>query len=83
VVEFTSYVRFNFIFTAYVFCQLTVLDALCRALWYINMVCACVLAGPEGGTVTVGDYYRAAKYRKLNKNSISVNRVTCCIIFED
>jgi len=25
-----------------------------------------VLDGPEGGTVTVGDYYRAAKYRKLH-----------------
>jgi len=25
-----------------------------------------VLDGPEGGTITIGDYYRSAKYRKLH-----------------
>jgi len=30
------------------------------------IVCVCVLAGPEGGTVKAGDYYRTSKHRKLS-----------------
>ena len=37
---------------------------------YTSVICIClvsvVLDGPEGGTLTVGDYYRAAKDRKLH-----------------
>ena len=37
-------------------------------------------AGPEGGKVTVGDYYRAAKYRKLHLVLLFLFDVFCVVV---
>jgi len=46
------------------------------SLWAVNLECTTViyvymlsvfLDGPEGGTVTVGDFYRKAEHRKLHQ----------------